>query len=75
MTVAYGLFALNAVLGWSALFLRGASAWAIIAQWLWLALLIGISLISPLPWVAAAGAATGAFAHLFLQTYWEGRTA
>ena len=75
MAVACGLFALGLVLGWSALFLRGSTWLTRSVQFLWLAALVLLAAFSPDPISAAAGAATGALAHLMFQLGLEGRHA
>jgi hypothetical protein len=75
VTVAYGLFALGLVLGWSTLFLRASSWRSRVAQLLWLAVLILLIAAAPAPLTIAWGVATGAIFHLLLQLGLEERRA
>jgi hypothetical protein len=75
VTVAYGLFAIGLVLGWSALFLMGGGLRVRLAQLSWLVLLALIAAFSPDPLAATLGASAGALAHLTLQLGLEGRRA
>lgn len=63
------------VLGWSALFLRGAGYPARAGQMLWFAALGASAYLSPDPPFFVAGAVTGAIAHLLLQLGLEARSA
>ncbi len=75
MAVAYGLFCLGLVLGWSALFLDGSTLSARLGQLLWLAVIVTLSLTSFRPGAAIAGVLSGGIAHCLLFLGLEGRRA